>query len=127
MNKKTRYILIVALIVIFGGLIAWYQLTPGKYDNLAICLKEKKVVFYGAFWCPHCQENKKAFGKSAALLPYVECSETNPDASGNYAQKTLCQEKNITGYPTWEFADGSRISKQISPEEIALKVDCPVN
>ncbi len=127
MNKKTRYIVIVAIIALFGGLTAWYQLTPGKYDNLAVCLKEKKVVFYGAFWCPHCQATKKAFGKSAKLLPYVECSEANPDAQGNYGQLAVCRDKNITGYPTWEFADGSRISAQTTPEQIAEKVGCPAN
>lgn len=127
MNKKTRYIVIIAIIALFGGLIAWYKLTPGKYDNLAACLKEKKVTFYGAFWCPHCQATKKAFGKSAKLLPYVECSEPNPDAQGNYGQLPICKEKNITGYPTWEFADGSRISAEATPEQIAAKAECPAN
>ena len=47
---------------------------PGKYDAFAQCLKDKGAVFYGAFWCPNCQEQKKLFDSSIKLLPYVECS-----------------------------------------------------
>lgn len=125
-SKKTRYAIVVGLFVIFIGLIAWYQFTPGKYDKLAACLTEKKVIFYGAFWCPHCQAVKKSFGKSAKLLPYVECSEAYPDASGNYAQLDICKAKNIQGYPTWEFADGTMISQELTPEQLAEKTSCEI-
>lgn len=119
MNKTTRYIVIIAIIAVFGGLFAWYKLTPGKYDQLATCLAEKKVTFYGAFWCPHCQATKKAFGKSAKLLPYVECS--SPDGS---AQNQVCTEAGIEGYPTWVFPDGSRLTGEIPLEQLAEKAQC---
>ena len=92
---------------------------PGKYDALAQCLKDKGTTFYGAFWCPHCQATKKLFGSSAKLLPYVECS--NPD--GN-SQTQICKDKKIAGYPTWEFADGSRLTGEHSLEELATKASC---
>ena len=63
---------------------------PGKYDVFATCLKDKGAVFYGAFWCSHCQDQKKLFGSSAKLLPYVECSTL--DAS---AQLQVCKDKKI--------------------------------
>lgn len=121
MHKKTRYIILIAIIAVFGGLIAWYKLTPGKYDQLATCLTEKKVVFYGAFWCPHCQATKKAFGKSAKLLPYVECS--TPDGS---AQQQVCTDAGIKSYPTWIFPDGSQLSGEQSMEVLATKATCPL-
>ena len=94
---------------------------PGKYDEFATCLADKGAVFYGAFWCPHCQTQKKMFGKSAKLLPYVECSTA--DAT---AQTQACIDKKITGYPTWEFADGSRLNGEISLAKLAEKTSCPL-
>ncbi|MEI8175020.1 MAG: thioredoxin domain-containing protein [bacterium] len=92
---------------------------PGKYDTFATCLKDKGAVFYGAFWCPHCQATKKLFGSSAKLLPYVECSTS--DAQG---QTKICIDKKITGYPTWEFADGSRLNGEVTLQQLADKTSC---
>lgn len=91
----------------------------GKYDNFTTCLEEKGAVFYGAFWCPHCQNTKKLFGSSQKLLPYVECS--TPDGKG---QTQACIEKEIASYPTWEFADGSRLTGEIALETLAEKTSC---
>lgn len=92
---------------------------PGALDGFATCLKEKGAVFYGAFWCPHCQNQKQLFGKSKKLLPYVECS--TPDGKGQLA---VCKDKNITGYPTWEFADGERMSGEVPLGKLAEKTGC---
>lgn len=92
---------------------------PGVYDELAQCLTEKGATFYGAFWCPHCQTQKKMFGSSAKLLPYVECST----ADGN-AQTQICIDKDIASYPTWEFADGERMTGEIPLETLAEKTGC---
>jgi hypothetical protein len=96
---------------------------PGKYDVFAQCLKDKGAIFYGAFWCPHCQAQKKLFGSSAHLLPYVECS--TPDANG---QTQICIDKNITSYPTWVLADGTRLPTEneagVTLETLAAKTSC---
>lgn len=92
---------------------------PGKYDVFASCLKEKDAVFYGAFWCTHCQAQKKLFGSSAKLLPYVECSLAN-----GKGQIQECIDKKIAGYPTWEFADGSRLNGEIPLVKLAEKTSC---
>ena len=107
---------IVVLFIIFG-IKASSQ--PGELDGFAQCLKNKKVTFYGAFWCPHCQNQKKLFGRSARLLPYVECS--TPDGG---SQLQICKDKKIEGYPTWEFADGSRESGELSLQTLAEKSGC---
>ncbi|MEK7525746.1 MAG: thioredoxin domain-containing protein [Patescibacteria group bacterium] len=120
MNKTTLWILIA--VVVIGGIV-WLNVRnngqPGKYDAFAQCLKDKGAVFYGAFWCPHCQNQKKMFGKSEKLLNYVECSTA--DGRG---QLQVCKDKNITGYPTWEFADASRLSGEIPLENLAEKTGC---
>src|SRR3989344_343756 len=92
---------------------------PGKYDAFATCLKDKGAVFYGAFWCPHCQTQKKLFGSSVKLLPYVECST----ADGK-SQTQICIDKKVTSYPTWEFADASRLTGEIPLAQLAEKTYC---
>lgn len=126
MNKKV-IIAIVAFLALFAGGI--YLLSgkgnttnstqPGKYDQLAQCLKDNGAIFYGAFWCPHCQNTKAEFGSSAKSLPYVECS--TPDGQG---QLDVCKTKNIQSYPTWEFKDGSRLTGEISVADLAKKAGC---
>ncbi len=106
-------------VITIGYLLISYQLQPGKLDSFAECLENSGAVFYGTFWCPHCQSQKKLFGKSAKLLPYIECS--TPDAAG---QLKICKDKNIEGYPTWEFSDGSRESGELSLTRLADRTGC---
>jgi thiol-disulfide isomerase/thioredoxin len=113
-------ILVVALIVCAGLFVIIHAVhRPGKLDTFAQCLDEKGATFYGAFWCPHCQRQKAMFRSSAKLLPYVECSTPN-----GKEQTPLCIEKNITGYPTWEFADGTRLSGEVDLQTLAEKTRC---
>ncbi len=123
MVKNIKAILIwsiVILAVIFGSiLLVKANNAPGKYDQFATCIKEKGAQFYGAFWCPHCRAQKNMFGKSAKLLPYTECS--TPD--GN-SQLAVCDEKEIESYPTWIFADESRVTGELSLEKLAEKTSC---
>lgn len=121
MAKKSSFSWIAALLAgaVVIGLIIWNKNQPGQYDALAQCLKDKGAVFYGAFWCPHCQNQKKLFGRSERLLPYVECS--TPDGQG---QKIECKEKGVEGYPTWMFANGEKISGEMSLAALAEKTGC---
>jgi uncharacterized membrane protein/glutaredoxin len=67
--------------------------------ELARHLKQVGAKEYGAYWCPHCKDQKLLFGKEAfAMIDYVEC-----DPKGKNARPSLCQEAGITGYPTWEI------------------------
>lgn len=91
----------------------------GRLDGFAQCLNDRGAVFYGAYWCSHCENQKKLFGSSAKLLPYVECSTPN-----GQSQLQRCAEKNIEGYPTWEFANGSRESGELSLARLAEKTGC---
>ena len=93
----------------------------GTYTDLANCLSANGAVMYGAFWCPKCSRQKKAFGDAAELIPYVEC-----DPRGDDSQTDLCLEKNVMSYPHWEFADGSFEAKVFSPEELAQRTGCKI-
>jgi len=120
--KKGILAIGVSVIIITGGVwLAKKQAGPGALDAFAKCLKEKGALFYGAFWCPHCQAQKILFGKSEKHLPYVECSTPN-----GKDQLAACKEKNITGYPTWFFPDGSRVEGEVSLEELSRKTSCPL-
>ena len=120
MTKVTMFWIAIAILIVCGLVASWYMKTlPGKYDTLAQCLGEKSAKFYGAFWCPHCLEQKKMFGNSAKLLPYVECSEADKKT-----QTPICIEKEIKQYPTWILADGTRLPGEQTPQVLAEKVGC---
>lgn len=124
-NKVKIFIGVIAVLILGVGATAAIRKGgnaaggPGAYDAFATCLKDQGAVFYGAFWCPHCQAQKKLFGSSQKLLPYVECSTA--DGRG---QLPVCIEKNVSSYPTWEFKDGSRLNGEISLAQLAEKTSC---
>ncbi len=123
-NMFTKYLWrVLALIIVAGAVLFVVQQVrkPGPQDALAQCLQDSGAKFYGAFWCPHCQNQKKMFGKSQKLLPYVECS--TPNGQG---QKQVCTDAGIMSYPTWEFADGSRLNGEIPLATLAEKAQCAV-
>ena len=115
------WLVLIALIVGGVGLSVFSSSRPGQLDPFAQCLKEKGVVFYGAFWCPHCAKTKAMFGSSAKLLPYVECS--TPDGQD---QTEICKEKKITNYPTWVFPDGSSLTGERTLQELSSASGCPL-
>ncbi len=110
---------VVVVVLVFVGFGIWNRTQPGKYDAFAQCLGEKGAIFYGAFWCPHCQEQKALFGNSKDKLPYKECS--TPDGQ---AQLQVCKDAGITGYPTWILKGGERLSSVQSLATLAEKTGC---
>lgn len=95
---------IVVLHLYFAG---YWGNAPGPEDpwvrNLAEHLTRSNVKFFGASWCPHCQDQKKLFGSSVNRIPYIECSPGGP----NTPQAPECKEKAIQSYPTW-IVNGQR-------------------
>lgn len=122
--KKITWTIVIVLIIL--GLI-WLIKTPsqankpGQFDAFAQCIADSGTKFYGAFWCPHCQDQKAEFGPSAKFLPYVECS-----TSDGRNQTQVCTDAGIQGYPTWVFPDGTRLEGGQSLEELSQKTDCPL-
>lgn len=87
--------------------------------ELAKCLTEKGTKMYGAYWCPHCANQKSMFGNSFQYVTYVECSL--PERAG---VTEICKEQKIQRYPTWEFPDGSRLETVQALETLAEKSGC---
>lgn len=119
MKKLSPFSIAGIVVLIAIGLFVWYGVSPGSNDAFAKCIDESGTVFYAAFWCSYCQDQKKLFGKSADLLPYEECS--TPDGKG---QLPVCVEKGVTSYPTWDFPNGERVTSVLSLEELAEKTNC---
>jgi thiol-disulfide isomerase/thioredoxin len=121
--KKTAWIVVV---VLFAAFVAWLIITPARvkssvYDGFAQCIKDSGAIFYGAFWCPHCQAQKALFGSSVHYLPYVECS--NPDGQ---SQNQTCNTAKIVGYPTWVFKNGVTESGEQTLVELSKQTSCPL-
>ena len=116
------WVVIAVLIVAGLGSSMFIKAQPGKLDTFAQCLKDTGVIFYGAFWCPHCQNTKAMFGNSAKLLPYVECS--TPDGKG---QLQICIDKEIKSYPTWTFPNATTtLTGERTLEELSQLSGCPL-
>lgn len=121
MTKGTIIIIAITVVVIgaLGFVISQREVAGNELDGFAQCVQDSGAKFYGAFWCPHCQDQKKMFGASAKNLPYVECSL--PDGKTRTA---ICIEKDVQSYPTWDFADGSRETGTLPLETLAEKTGC---
>lgn len=68
--------------------------------QLARHLASTRAVMYGAFWCPHCQEQKEMFAEAGSMLPYVEC-----DPKGAGGRPDLCEKASVKSFPTWVIGD----------------------
>jgi len=69
---------------------------------------------YGAFWCPHCYEQKQLFGSEAfAEINYFEC-----DPQGKNPQREACLAAGIQSFPTWEiegkFYPGTKTAEELA-------------
>jgi thiol-disulfide isomerase/thioredoxin len=102
----------LAILLLHASYVAPQAAIDGPEDPavraLAEHLTEKGVVFYGASWCEHCQEQKRIFGASAARLPYIECSP----AGRNAPQASSCNRAGVRSYPTWVI-DGTSFAGRV--------------
>ncbi|MEM1081106.1 MAG: vitamin K epoxide reductase family protein [Pseudomonadota bacterium] len=110
--------LAVVLVFVTGSLYAWQDgwLQPPENPELkalAEHLESSGAQYFGAFWCPNCQQQKRVFGRSADRLPYVECS---PQGRGGIVAMD-CVSNGITAYPTW-IIDGARYQRVLDVEEL---------
>ncbi len=119
--SKTAIITLIVILLVLGSAVALAMAPakPGPLDSFAQCLKEKEAIFYGAFWCPHCHEQKTLFGRSAKYLPYTECS--TPDSKG---QTQVCKDAGVESYPTWKFPNEDLVVGVKTLEELAGKTGC---
>jgi uncharacterized membrane protein len=81
---------------------------------LAEHLEAGDAKFFGASWCPACQEQKAHFEASAHRLPYVECS---PAGRGG-PTAVDCVSNQVVHYPTW-IIGGRRHEGAMLPKTLA--------
>jgi hypothetical protein len=92
--------------------------------DLANHLKKQNVVFYGAYWCPHCARQKELFGREAwkimAAKNYVEC-----DGRGYGGNPSMCITNNIDGFPTWKKGRLELLSGEVPLSALAAASKYP--
>lgn len=104
----------VLIVVMIFVLSAGEEKSNPALDAFAQCLSEKGITMYGADWCPHCQNEKKAFGDSFKYVSYVECPK-NPK---------LCLSAGVDGYPTWILKNGTRLVGEQGLERLSEVSGC---
>lgn len=123
-SKQSSYYLYGAAILVVAGLVVFAANNtvggnePSPYDEFAQCLSDTGVTMYGAWWCPHCENQKELFGSAFDSIDYVECSTVAR------TMNQTCQDAGIEGYPTWEFGDDSRLSGEQTLQTLADKSGC---
>jgi uncharacterized membrane protein/glutaredoxin len=109
----------VAILLLHANYVAPQAEPTGPEDPqvraLAEHLANEDVIFYGASWCPHCQEQKRLFGNSASRLPYVECSLGGPSAP----QSTACRQAGVQSYPTWVINGRATVGQVMTLAQLA--------
>jgi hypothetical protein len=118
----TRKVMITAIVLLAVGVVYFFGVyrPSHKYDNFAKCLTQKNLKMYGAYWCPHCQDQKAEFDAAFKYVNYIECGvQGNPRGVSQ-----ACKDAGIKRYPTWEFPDGSREELVFSLETLSAKSSC---
>jgi uncharacterized membrane protein/glutaredoxin len=115
----------LAIAFLHAGYVAPETEPTGPEDPqiraLAEYLADEGARFYGASWCPHCQEQKRLFGASAGRLPYVECSPAGP----NTPQAPSCSRAGVQTYPTWVIKGRATVGEVLSLAQLADAVGFP--
>ena len=90
-----------------------------RLDSFAKCLAVKQAKMYGAYWCPHCAEQKEMFESSFQYVPYAECG-----VPGSRDEAPACKDAGIKHFPTWQFANGERVEGTQLLPALAAKAGC---
>lgn len=102
-------VLILAIVVVVMVFAGSQTKSDPATDAFAKYLASKNVTMYGAYWCAHCQNQKKSFGSSFQFVPYVECTKDT----------AKCTAAGVEYFPTWIFPDGNKLVGEISLEDLA--------
>jgi len=115
--------LVLALVILVAAWIG-YDFYSSRHvstlDGFAKCLSSKGARMYGAWWCPHCAEQKELFGYAFQYVNYTECGIEGQTHSVN----EQCKKDGIKNFPTWQFSDGSRHEGVLTLSDLADKSGC---
>jgi hypothetical protein len=114
-------IIAVLIVAAFGLAYYLWHREQHKHDAFARCLTDRGVKMYGAWWCPHCVEQKEKFDASFEYVTYVECG-----VKGDIrAQSQVCKDDNVTHFPTWQFPPtGERVERVFTLHELSNRTGC---
>ncbi|MDB9311544.1 vitamin K epoxide reductase family protein [Spirulina sp. CS-785/01] len=96
--------------------VGWQITTDSGNAELQLAqhLHNQGAKMYGAYWCPHCHEQKLLLGKQAfQKIDYIECGR-----GAKNSQRDRCSADGIEAYPTWEI-NGQRYTGIQSPDKLA--------
>jgi hypothetical protein len=96
----------------------WYH-NNHRYDGFAKCLSSKQAKMYGAYWCPHCADQKEEFGASFRYVNYVECA-----IKGSKEMTAACTAAGVQHFPTWQFGAGPLVEGVFPLQELSDKTGC---
>ena len=123
-NHSMKNIISVGVIIAIIFIVGWFVFgfggqpkTATALDGFAQCLTQKGFTMYGAYWCPHCQNEKAAFGDAFKEVNYVECTK-EPDK---------CVAAKVDGYPTWIGPGGVRLEGEQGIERLAKASGCALD
>jgi hypothetical protein len=122
-NRRLETIIAVIVAIAIAVGYYFYNRSQHKYDSFARCLRDRGLKMYGAWWCPHCQDQKEKFAASFEYAPYIECG-IKGDPKG---QNPQCKEDGIKHYPTWQFPPtGERVERVFELQELSDRTGCPL-
>ena len=117
-----KVLIVVAIIAVIVGIVLFTRnRQSNRMDAFARCLGEKGAKMYGAYWCPHCADQKELFGPSFKYAPYIECG-----IQGSRSTAQVCTDAGVKRYPTWTFADGARVEGEHPLDFLGQETGCPV-
>ena len=74
---------------------------------------------YGAYWCPHCADQKAMFGKSFRYVTYVECA-----IKDSHELAPTCAAAGVKLFPSWQFGANPPIEGVFPMQELSDKTGC---
>jgi hypothetical protein len=120
--KISKFAIIALLfILIVAGAMAVNILTgskPSATKEFAQCVAASGAKMYGAYWCPHCQDQKALFGDNWQYMNYIECGVVNSNG-----QTEVCRAAGVTSYPTWDF-NGTRVLGVQTIDQLGARTGC---
>jgi glutaredoxin len=110
---------VVVIVVIAAAYGEWWYYANHRYDDFAKCLSSKQVKMYGAYWCPHCADQKEEFGRSFRYVNYVECA-----IRGSKEMTAACKAAGVQTFPSWQFGSTPLVTGVFSLNELSDKTGC---
>lgn len=117
--KHLVIVIVIVTVIVIAGLTAGNKNGPesqtSKFADLAKCLSDKGWVMYGLDSCPHCLDQKQAFGRAFQYINYVECRQ----------EPQKCIAADIEYTPTWLNGSGERLVGFQQLQQLAALSGCP--